>query len=310
LGKTVTQAGSLVAPDRLRFDYTYNKPLTPEQTRQIEDLVNAAVLENMDVTPKVFPADQAKKMGAMALFGEKYGNEVRCLLVSKKGFEDFADAFSLELCGGTHVSATGDIGAVKIVGDSSVAAGVRRMEAVAGMRTLEYLRQRESTLNSIADCLKASPDEATQRVSKMVERQKQLEQEVRDLKLKIAQGGGAATESGPATQNVKGTNLAIKVTEGLEAKDLRTFADRIKDQIKSGVVFAATKNVDDGKEKVSFVFVVTPDLKPKGLDAGKLAKAASSELGGSGGGRPDFAQGGGEGFAKLDALVKKIPTFF
>lgn len=307
LGKTVTQAGSLVAPDRLRFDYTYNKPLSPEQILQIEDIVNQAVLENMDVTPKVFPADQAKKMGAMALFGEKYGNEVRCLLVSTKSFEEFADAFSLELCGGTHVSATGDIGAVKIVSDSSVAAGVRRMEAVAGLRTLDYLRQRESTLNGIAESLKTSPEEATQRVAKLIDRQKQLEQELRDLKLKLAQGGGTQA-SAPATQTVKGTNLAVKVADGLDVKELRTLADRLKDQIKSGVVFAATKILDEGKEKVSFVFAVTPDLKPMGFDAGKLAKAAAAEMGGSGGGRPDFAQGGGEGFAKLAALVEKIPS--
>ena len=307
IGTTVTQAGSLVEPARLRFDYTHNKPLTPGQVRDIEDLVNEAVLQNMPVTPKVFPADQAKKMGAMALFGEKYGNEVRCLLVSGKGFEDFAEAFSLELCGGTHVSATGDIGAVKIVSDSSVAAGVRRMEAVAGLKTLEYLRQQESSLSSIAESLKASPEEAGQRVVKLLDRQKQLEQELRDLKLKLAQGG-PATASEPAFQVVNGTNLAIKVAEGLDSKELRTFADRMKDQIKSGVVFAATKTLDEGKEKVSFVFAVTLDLKPKGIDAGKLAKAAAAELSGSGGGRPDFAQGGGEGFAKLEALVKKIPS--
>ncbi len=307
LGKTVTQAGSFVAPDRLRFDYTYNKPLTAEQIKQIEDIVNAAVLENMDVTPKVFPSAEAKKMGAMALFGEKYGDQVRCLLVSTKGFEQFADAFSLELCGGTHVSATGDIGAVKIVSDSSVAAGVRRMEAVAGLKTLEYLRQQQSTLTAIAETLKALPEEATQRVTKLLDRQKQLEQELRDLKLKLAQGGGTQA-SAPATQEVKGTNLAIKVADGLDVKELRTLADRLKDQIKSGVVFAATKINDEGKEKVSFVFAVTPDLKPRGFDAGKLAKAAAAEMGGSGGGRPDFAQGGGEGFAKLDALVEKIPS--
>ncbi len=308
IGKTVTQAGSLVEPARLRFDYTHSKPLTPEQIRDIENVVNDIVLQNLKVTPKVFPAEQAKKMGAMALFGEKYGNEVRCLLVSGKGFEDYADAFSLELCGGTHVSATGDIGTVKIVSDSSVAAGVRRMEAVAGLRTIDYLRDQERGLQTIADALKSSPEEAGQRVNKLLDRQKQLEQEVRDLKLKLAQGGGGQSNA-PATQSVNGTNLAVKVADGLDVKELRTLADRLKDQIKSGVVFAATKIVDEQKEKVSFVFAVTPDLKPKGIDAGKLAKAAAAELGGSGGGRPDFAQGGGEGFEKLSKLVEKIPTF-
>lgn len=307
LGTTVTQAGSLVEPERLRFDYTYNKPLTPEQIAQVEHLVNFAVLENWKVTPKVFPADQARKMGAMALFGEKYGNEVRCLLISGKGFEDFSEAFSLELCGGTHVSATGDIGAFKIVSDTSLAAGVRRIEALAGFKSLEYFNNVENILSSVSEKLKAPPKEVDSRLGKILERQKQLEQEVRDLKLKLVQGGETGA-SQPAVQVVKGINLAIKVTEGLEAKDLRTLADRLKEQIKSGVVFAASTNLDEGKEKISFVFTVTPDMKAKGLDAGKLAKAAAAELGGSGGGRPDFAQGGGEGNAKLQALVQKIPS--
>jgi alanyl-tRNA synthetase len=300
-----------VAPDRLRFDYTYNKPLTPEQIVQIENIVNHAVLENYDVTPKVFPADEAKKMGAMALFGEKYGNQVRCLLISAQGFEKSGEAFSLELCGGTHVNATGDIGAFKIVSDTSLAAGVRRMEAVAGMRALDYFRQTEGRLNGIAEKLKASPLEADGRVTKLIERQRQLEQEVRDLKLKQAQSGtaGSAGNAGPAggVQTVNGVNVAVNVAEGLDPKDLRTLADRLKQQIKSGVVFAASVINDEGRDKVAFVFALTPDMNAKGLDAGKLAQAAAKELEGRGGGRADFAQGGGEGRGRLDALVKKIP---
>jgi alanyl-tRNA synthetase len=307
LGTTVTQAGSLVEPERLRFDYTYNKPLTSEQIADVERLVNDAVLQNWKVTPKVFPAEEARKMGAMALFGEKYGNEVRCLLVSGKGFEDLSEAFSLELCGGTHVSASGDIGPFKIVSDTSLAAGVRRIEAVAGFKALEYFHNVESILSSVSDKLKSPAKEVDSRLTKILERQKQLEQEVRDLKLKLVQGG-ETTAAQPAVQVVRGINLAIKVTEGLEAKDLRTLADRLRDQIKSGVVFAASTVAEDGREKISFVFTVTPDMKAKGLDAGKLAKAAAAELGGSGGGRADFAQGGGEGNAKLQALVQKIPT--
>ncbi|MBV9079863.1 MAG: alanine--tRNA ligase, partial [Elusimicrobia bacterium] len=311
LGKTVTQAGSLVAPDRLRFDYTYNKPLTPEQITRIEDIVNEAVLSNMPVTPKVFPADEAKKMGAMALFGEKYGNQVRCLLVSTKGFEQFGDAFSLELCGGTHVSATGDIGGFKIVSDTSLAAGVRRMEAVAGLRTIDLIRKRDSIIQSLAAALKTTPDDFLNRIEKQYERLKQLEQEVRDLKLKQAQSGttGPANNAGaaPAVQTVNGVQLAVNVAEGLDPKDLRTLADRLKQQIKSGVVFAASLINDEGREKVSFVFALTPDMKEKGLDAGKLAKAAAVELSGSGGGRADFAQGGGEGRGKLNHLVQRLP---
>ena len=310
LGKTVTQAGSLVAPDRLRFDYTFNKPLTHEQILEIENIVNNAVLENYDVTPKEFSAADAKKMGAMALFGEKYGDKVRCLLISAKGYDDHAEGFSLELCGGTHVDATGDIGAFKIVSDTSLAAGIRRMEAVAGMRAIEYFRQTEGRLNTIADKLKAPPAEADARVTKLLDRQRQLEQEVRDLKLRQAQAPSAAgAAGGPSVQTVNGIQLAVNVTEGLDPKDLRTLADRLKQQIKSGVVFAATVINDEGRKKVSFVFAITDDVKAKGVDAGKLAKAAAVELQGSGGGRADFAQGGGEGRDRLDALVKKLPEF-
>jgi alanyl-tRNA synthetase len=206
------------------------------------------------------------------------------------------------------VSATGDIGAFKILSDSSLAAGVRRIEAVAGQRTVSYLRDVENKLYSISDRLKASPEEADQRVAKLIEKQKQMEQEIRDLKLKIAQGGGQGPSTAPEAQNVNGVPLAIKVVDGLDSKELRTLADRLKEQLKSAVIFAASTVNDEGREKVSFVFAVTPDLKPKGLDAGKLAKAAAAELNGSGGGRPDFAQGGGEGRARLDALVKKLPS--
>jgi alanyl-tRNA synthetase len=239
LGTTVTQAGSLVAPDRLRFDFTHNKPLTPSQILEIENIVNGVVLENLDVTPQVFPAEQAKKMGAMALFGEKYGNEVRCLLISKQGFEKTSDAFSLELCGGTHVSASGDIGAFKITSESSLAAGVRRIEAVAGFRALDYFRHIEKNLFSVADKLKSTPDLADSRVDKLLEKQKQLEQEIRDLKLKAAQSGGDS-QKGPQIKTIKGIPVAVGIHEGLETKDLRTLMDRMKTQIKSGVVFVAS----------------------------------------------------------------------
>jgi alanyl-tRNA synthetase len=308
IGKTVTQAGSLVQPERLRFDYTHNKPLTKEQIETIEDQVNGAVLHNFKVTPKVFSADEAKKMGAMALFGEKYGDNVRVLLVSNKGYDAVADAFSVELCGGTHVSATGDIGAFKILSDSSLAAGVRRIEAVAGQRTVSYLRNIENKLHSISDRLKTSPDDADGRVAKLIEKQKQLEQEIRDLKLKAAQGGGASSGATSEVQNVNGVQLAVKVVDGLDSKELRTLVDRLKEQLKSGVIFAASTINDEGREKISFVFAVTPDLKPNGLDAGKLAKSAAAELNGSGGGRADFAQGGGEGNARLQALLAKLPS--
>lgn len=305
LGTTVTQAGSLVAPDRLRFDYTHNKPLTPDQINQIENMVNEAVLTNYKVEPKVFPADEAKKMGAMALFGEKYGDNVRCLVVSPKGFDTLAEAFSLELCGGTHVSATGDIGGFKITSDVSLAAGVRRMEAIAGMETIDYLRKLENSVDAVADKLKASPAEIADKVTRLVDKQRQLEQEVRDLKLKLAQGGGVS-QAAPETQTINGVPLLMKVSDNLTVQDLRTLADRLKQQVKSGVVVAATTAEDEGKVKVSFVVTVTADVQSK-VNAGQLAKAMAAEMGGSGGGRPDFAQGGGQGREKLDLVLKKIP---
>lgn len=306
LGKNVTQAGSLVAPDRLRFDYTFNRPLTAEEFLKIETMVNEAVLSNWKVEPKVFSAADAKKMGAMALFGEKYGDQVRCLVVSPKGFDSVSEAFSLELCGGTHVSASGDIGGFKILTDSSLAAGVRRIEAIAGLKTIDYLRSLESSVASIASKLKSSPQEISDKISRLLDKQKQLEQDVRDLKLKMAQGGG--TESSPAeTQTVNGVPLLVKVSENLSVQDLRTLVDRLKQQMKSGVIVAATTQDDEGKIKVSFVVSVTPDIQSK-VNAGQLAKAMAAEMGGSGGGRPDFAQGGGQGKDKLDALLKKIPA--
>jgi len=306
LGSTVTQAGSLVAPDRLRFDYTYNKPLSEDQIKKIEDMVNGAILQNMEVQPKVFPVKEAKKMGAMALFGEKYGEEVRCLLVSHKGYPEIAEAFSLELCGGTHVSASGDIGGFKIVSDTSLSAGVRRMEALAGFKTIHYLRDLESKIKFISSQLKSSPNQVSDKIQRLLERQKQLEQEVRELKLKAAQGGGTSSNA-LETQQVNGINLAIKINKNLEVKELRILADRLKQQVKSGVIFVASTQKDEDREKVSFVVAVTADLNKKGLNAGKIAKSAAFELGGSGGGRPDFAQGGGQGLDKLDSLIKKIP---
>ncbi|MFN0118126.1 MAG: alanine--tRNA ligase [Elusimicrobiota bacterium] len=307
LGTTVSQAGSLVAPEKLRFDYTHNKPLTLEEILEIENIVNDAILNNWDVIPQVFPINQARKMGAMALFGEKYGNEVRCLLVSGKGYENVKEAFSLELCGGTHVSASGDIGSFKIISDSSLAAGVRRIEGIAGLKAIEYFRGIEKSLRNTADRLKTSPQEVEQRVVKLMDKQKQLEQEIKDLKLKMAQGGGQSLASSSAPLSVKGTALVINVTEGLDSKELRTLSDRLKVQVKSGIVFAASTMMDEGKEKVSFVVALTNDVQKNGWDAGKIAKAVAGQIQGSGGGRGDFAQGGGQSKTKLDEMVKKLP---
>lgn len=310
LGTTVTQAGSLVAPDRLRFDYTHNKPPTPEQLQEIENIVNDIVLQNLKVTPKVFPAEVAKQMGAMALFGEKYGDDVRCLLVSNKGYEDSGDAFSLELCGGTHVSATGDIGLVKIVSDTSLAAGVRRLEAIAGRRSLEFLRRLEIVVDGLAEKLKSPPEEVESRIAKLLEKNKQLEQENREFKLKQAQGGGSQTQESTEPQVVNGLPVLVKVVDDLSTDDLRTLADRLKQQLKSGVVFVASVNKEGIREKIAFVIAATSDMRERWVNAGAIAKKIAAELTGSGGGREDFAQGGGLGKDKLDVVLKNLPNYF
>jgi alanyl-tRNA synthetase len=311
LGKTVTQAGSLVSPDRLRFDYTYNKPPTPDQLKAIEDMVNEVVQKSLPVHSTITTPDQARKMGAMALFGEKYGDKVRCLVVSGEGFEKPDKAFSLELCGGTHCHNSGEIGPFKILSDSSLAAGVRRVEAIAGFVALDYFRNLEKSLVDISRDLKSTPAQITDKVQKLLERQKQLEQDVRHLKLKLAQGGGAGPQQSkePEIKTINGINLAVRVSDGLEVKDLRVLADRLKQQVKSGVVFVASSLKDEDREKVSFVVTVTNDVKDKGLNAGQLAKTFAAELGGSGGGRPDFAQGGGTDKEKLEVLVQKLPQY-
>jgi len=310
LGKSATQAGSLVNPEKLRFDFAYNKALTPQQILEIENIVNTAVLKNMKVTPVVTTPDVARKMGTMALFGEKYGDKVRCLIISEVSPEDPTAAFSLELCGGTHCHASGDIGAFKILSDESVAAGVRRIEAVAGLKAIAHFREVEKNLLNAAEILKSAPADTPGRIQKLLDNQKKMEQEISQLKLKMAQGGGTAGSAAASDiQTVNGVQLMIKVVDGLGPNDLRTLADRLKQQIKSGVIFVASTLVDEGREKVSFVFALTPDVIAKGLSAGALAKTVATEIGGSGGGRPDFAQGGGTSKNKLQSVLGKIPGF-
>jgi len=308
LGKSATQAGSLVSPEKLRFDFAYNKALTFQQIKELENIVNAAVLKNMKATSIITTPDAARNLGAMALFGEKYGEKVRCLVISEESPEKPEAAFSIELCGGTHCRATGDIGAFKILSDESVAAGVRRIEAIGGLRTVEYFREIEENQVSLAEKLKTSPADVPARIDKLLEKEKKLEQEISNLKLKMAQGGGSGEAAGgPEIQTVNGIQLATKIADGLGVNDLRTLADRMKQQIKSGVVFVASTIKDEDKEKVSFVFAVTSDLVGKGLNAGALAKVVAADLGGSGGGRPDFAQGGGTGKEKLPEILRKFP---
>jgi alanyl-tRNA synthetase len=290
LGPQAMQKGSLVAPDRLRFDFTHDAPLTDEQIERIEDLVNAWIEANDFGRVRQMPYKDAIAAGAMALFGEKYGDEVR--VVSFGGV-------STELCGGTHAKATGDIGLLKILGESGIASGVRRIEALTGLGALAHLREQEKKLRRVSELLKVSPDQAGERVEKLLEDRKAAEKQIAELKRKSALGGGAA--EGPQARQVGGVAVLVRKADGLGAGDLRGLVDDLRGQVKSGVVLVAS--ADEGK--VSLALGVTPDLKDK-LKAGDLVREISAVVGGKGGGRPDFAQGGGSDPAKLDAAIERL----
>jgi alanyl-tRNA synthetase len=278
LGDHVTQKGSLVDADRLRFDISHPKALTAEEISDVETVVNAAVRANADVSTRLMDPESAIEAGAMALFGEKYGDEVR--VVSMGGH-------SIELCGGTHVRRTGDIGFVKVVAEGAVGSGVRRIEAVTGAGALAYASQRDALLTQTADLLKTTPTDLPSRVSALQDK-------------KLALAGDGATSNGPASKMVNGVTFSGRVLEGVPAKELKGMADEIKKQIGSGVV--ALIALDDGK--ASLVVGVTDDLKDT-HSAVDLVRAGSAAVGGKGGGgRPDMAQAGGpDGSKAADALA-------
>ena len=297
LGEHVSQKGSLVAPDRLRFDISHNKALSPEEVRAAEDQVNAEVRANEVVTTRLMDPESAVKAGAMALFGEKYGDEVR--VVAMGTVVDGGPNFSVELCGGTHVRRTGDIGLFKIVGDSAVAAGVRRIEAVTGAAAEAYVADEERMLKEAAQAMKASPAELPARIAGLVEERRKLEREIAELRKKLVTGGGGAAAP-RQSKTVAGIAYAGRVLDGVPAKDLKGMADEIKKQLGSGVVALVT--VAEGK--ASLVVAVSDDLTAK-VSAVDLVKAGAAAVGGKGGGgRPDMAQAGGpEGDKAGDALA-------
>ncbi len=307
LGGHVSQKGSLVAPERLRFDISHNKPLSPEEVRAVEDQVNAEVRANEVVTTRLMDPDSAVKAGAMALFGEKYGDEVR--VVAMGTAPDGSPNFSVELCGGTHVRRTGDIGLFKIVAESAVAAGVRRIEAVTGAAAETYIADEERMLKEAANTLRVSPAELPARIAGLVEERKKLEREISDLRKKLVTGGGGGGASAPqASKTVAGVAYAGRVLEGVPARDLKGMADEIKKQLGSGVVALVT--VDDGK--ASLVVAVSDDLTGK-VSAVDLVKAGAAAVGGKGGGgRPDMAQAGGpdggNAAAALAAIEAQLAT--
>ncbi|NNC58971.1 MAG: alanine--tRNA ligase, partial [Erythrobacter sp.] len=305
LGGHVTQKGSLVAEDRLRFDFSHPKPLDPEDIAAIEAEVNAEIRSNESVSTRLMSPDDAVEAGALALFGEKYGDEVRVLSMGRSSND--GKTFSVELCGGTHVRATGDIQLFRIISESAVSSGVRRIEALTGDAARQWLVRREEALKTAANALRTQPEDVADRVSALLEERKALERELAETKKQLALGGGQAN-AGPQDESVGGVTFAGQVIEGLNPKDLRSLLDEAKQRIRSGV--AAICAVNDGK--AAFAAAVTDDLTDR-IDAVELVRAAVETLGGKGGGgRPDMAQGGGPDGDKaedaLDAVRAKLAS--
>jgi alanyl-tRNA synthetase len=292
LGPHVLQKGSLVAPDRLRFDFSHTQAVSPRELETIERMVNAEIRANREGRIRHMPYDAAIKAGAMALFGEKYGDEVRVL--------DFGE-FSTELCGGTHVGRTGDIGLFKITAEGGIASGIRRIEAVTGEGALEAVRASEAALKRVAGSLRATPAELEGKVAQLLEQQKKLEREIASLRAKLASGGSADL----AAQAVKinGVSVLAARIEGADAQSLRDAADQYKSRLGESVVVLGAQVADD---KVSLVSSVSAATSKK-VSAGALIGEVARLVGGKGGGRPDFAQAGGNDPSKLEAALQAVP---
>jgi alanyl-tRNA synthetase len=302
LGTHVAQKGSLVAPDRLRFDFSHPKPIAQDELDKVESYANEVVVQNAPVTTRLMSVDDAIAEGAMALFGEKYGDEVRVVSMGKALHgEKAGKPYSVELCGGTHVGATGDIGVVRVVSEGAVAAGVRRVEALTGEAARRHLDEQEKRLKAIAAALKVSPADALARVEVLVDERRKLERELSEARKKLALGGGTSGAAENAGETVAGVGFLGKTVSGVSPKDLKPLADEGKKSLGSGVVVFVGSG-EDGKASV--VVGVTDDLTQR-FSAVDLVRKASAALGGQGGGgRPDMAQAGGPDAAKAaDAIA-------
>jgi alanyl-tRNA synthetase len=285
----VQQKGSLVDADKTRFDFAHDKPMRDEEIRRVEQLVNAEILENTPTRAQIMAFDDAKRSGAVMLFGEKYGDEVRVLDIGS----------SREFCGGTHVARTGDIGLFKIVDQAAVGAGVRRVEARTGDGALAWVQAQEAQLHEAAAALKAPAGEVTAKIAQLTENARALEREIAKLKSRLAAGqGGDLTAQ---AVEVKGARVLAATLDGADAKTLREAMDRLKDRLKPAAIVLGS--VADGK--VSLVAGVTSELTAK-LKAGELVNHVAQQVGGKGGGRPDMAQAGGNDPAKLPEALQSV----
>ncbi|CAN5706286.1 alanine--tRNA ligase [soil metagenome] len=291
LGTHVKQAGSLVAPDRLRFDFVHFSAVTRQQLDEIERIVNAQVVRNTPVTTEVRSAEEAMASGAMARFGEKYGDRVRVVNVPE---------FSMELCGGTHVRATGDIGAFIITEESGVAAGVRRIEAQTGTGVIEWIQQQRQQIGAVVGALNVAPHQAVESIQRLQADARRLTREVDALKMKVALGGasGTSSSSGDEPQVIEGVKVIAKRVAGLEKAALRGLSDTLRDRLGSGVVILASET----EGKVALVVAVSKDLTTR-IKAGTLVKSLAPIVGGTGGGRPDFAEAGGKDPSRIDEML-------
>jgi alanyl-tRNA synthetase len=290
LGEHVSQKGSLVAPDRLRFDFSHYEPVTAEQLQEIEDLVNAEIRSNTPAQTEHMGYDDAIASGAMALFGEKYGDKVRVLRLGD---------FSVELCGGTHVERTGDIGVFKITHEAGVASGVRRIEAVTGEGAMQWIDARQHALGELAALLRSTPEQAADKVAQLVKRNKDLEREL--VAAKQALVTGQAADPAAAIEEIDGIKVLATRMDGADAKTLRDAVDRFKDRLKSGVVVLGS--VENGK--VRLAAGVTKNNTDR-IRAGDLIRPVAEQVGGKGGGRPDFAQAGGSDASRLDQALASV----
>jgi alanyl-tRNA synthetase len=292
LGPHVQQKGSLVDAERTRFDFSHNEPMSDEQKQRVEAIVNTEILRNEATTARIMKHDEAIKAGALAFFGDKYGDEVRVLDIGS----------SRELCGGTHVKRTGDIGFFKVISEGGIAAGVRRIEATTGEGALAYVQGQEARLNEAAAALKAPPQEVAQKIAQLMDNARNLEKELSRFKSKLAASRG--DELADQAVDVKGVKVLAVALDGADAKALRETLDKLKDKLKSAAIVLAAS--DGGK--VFLIAGVTPELTAK-LKAGDLVNFVAQQVGGKGGGRPDMAQAGGTEAAKLPEALASVRSW-